>query len=253
MCCGWPSRTGTWNTSSASSMAPSILALPPVSTMPAAMISSKPERRSSSRARPNNSSYRGSTTSASVWRARRRARAIAHRRHLDALVGIGELRQRAGVAHLDVLGVLRGRAHRHRDVVGDLVAGDRYHRRVANGALREHREVGGAAADVDDADAEFLLVLGEAGEARGELLEHDVVDLEPAALDALLDVLRGAVGAGDDVHLGLEPHAGHADGIADAFLPVDDEFLRQHVQDLLVRRDGHRLGRVDHVLHVRRR
>ena len=82
-----------------------------------------------------------------------------------------------------------------------------------------------------------LLVVGEAGKTRGELLEHDVVDLEPAALDALLDVLRGALGAGDDVHLGLEPHARHADGIADAFLPVDDEFLRQHVQDLLVRRE----------------
>ena len=31
------------------------------------------------------------------------------------------------------------------------------------------------------------LVVGEAGEARRELLEHDVVDLEAAALDALLD------------------------------------------------------------------
>ena len=91
------------------------------------------------------------------------------------------------------------------------------------------------------------------GEARGELLEHDVVDFEAAALDALLDVLRRALGAGDDVHLGLEPHARHADRIADAFLAVDDEFLRQHVQDLLVRRDRHGLGRVDHVLRRRRR
>ena len=116
--------------------------------------------------------------------------------------------------------------------------------------LREHREVGGAAADVDQAHAELLLVLGEHREARGELLEHHVVDLEAAALDALLDVLRGAVRAGDDVHLGLQAHARHADRIADAFLAVDDEFLRQHVQDLLVGGDGHRLGRIDHVLDV---
>ena len=152
--------------------------------------------------------------------------------------------------HLDVLGVLRGRAHGHRDVVGHLVAGDRDHRRVANGALREHREVRGAAADVDDADAELALIVGEAGETRRELLEHDVVDLEPAALDALLEIVGGALRAGDDVHLGFEAHARHADGIADAFLAVDDEFLRQHVQDLLVRRNGHGLGRVHHVLHV---
>src|SRR5690606_8450605 len=78
----------------------------------------------------------------------------------------------------------------------------------------------------------------------------DVLDGEAAALHALDDVLRGAVGAGDDVHLGFQAHAGHADGIADALLAVDDVFLRQHVQDALVGGDGHGLGRVDHVLHV---
>jgi hypothetical protein len=52
------------------------------------------------------------------------------------------------------------------------------------------------------------------------------------------------------VHLGLEAHAGHPDRIADSLLAVDDEFLRQHVQDLLVGRDGDRLGRVDHVLDI---
>jgi hypothetical protein len=31
---------------------------------------------------------------------------------------------------------------------------------------------------------------------------------------------------------------------------VDDEFLRQHVQDLLVGRDRHRARRVDHALDV---
>src|SRR5438105_2032706 len=42
----------------------------------------------------------------------------------------------------------------------------------------------------------------------------------------------------------------HADRIADALLTVDDELLRQHVQDLLVRgyRDG--LGGVDDVLDI---
>ena len=164
--------------------------------------------------------------------------------------GICELRERAGVADLDVLGVLRRRAHGDGDVVGHLVAGDRDHRRVADRAVGEHREVRGAAADVDQAHAQLLLIVGEHGEARCELLEHHVVDFEAAALNALLDVLRGAVGAGDDVHLRLEPHAGHADGIADAFLAVDQEFLRQHVQDLLVRGNRDGLGRVDHVLDV---
>ena len=145
-------------------------------------------------------------------------RPVADARHLDGLVGIGELRQRTGVADLDVLRVLRRRAHRHRDVVRDLVAGDRDHGGVADRAAAEHREVGGAAADVDQAHAEVLLVVGQHRIARGQLLEHDVLDLEAAALHALDDVLRRAVGAGDDVHLRLEAHARHADRIADAFL-----------------------------------
>ena len=73
---------------------------------------------------------------------------------------------------------------------------------------------------------------------------------QAAALHALDDVLRGAVGTGDDVHLGLQAHAGHAERLADAFLRVDDEFLRQDVQDLLVGRDRHRLRRVDHAVDV---
>src|SRR5665213_4433907 len=40
-------------------------------------------------------------------------RPIADARHFDALIRIGELRERAGVANLDVLGILRVRTHRH--------------------------------------------------------------------------------------------------------------------------------------------
>ena len=115
---------------------------------------------------------------------------------------------------------------------------------------RKHRDIGGAAADVHQADAELLLIVGQHREARGELLEHHVLDHQTAALHALDDVLRGAVGAGHDVHLGLESHARHADRIANALLPVDQELLRQHVQDALIGRNRDRLGRVDHVLDV---
>src|SRR5882724_10858214 len=177
-------------------------------------------------------------------------RPVAHARHFDGLVGICQLRQSAGVLDLDVLGVLRGRAHGHGDVVGHLIAGDRNHRGVANRAAAEHRDVGGAAADVHHAHTEILFILGEHRIARGELFQDDVVDGEAAALHAFDDVLRRAVGAGDDVHLGFEAHARHADRIADAFLAVDDVFLRQHVQDLLIGGDGDRLGRIDHALDI---
>src|SRR5690606_41899669 len=44
--------------------------------------------------------------------------------------------------------------------------------------------------------------------------------------------------------------AGHADRLLHPILLVDDEFLRQDVQDLLVRRDGHRTRRIDDALDV---
>ncbi len=56
--------------------------------------------------------------------------------------------------------------------------------------------------------------------------------------------------AGDDVHPRLEPYAGHADGLADAVLAVDDEVLGQHMQYLLVRGDADGASRVDDPLHV---
>ena len=57
-------------------------------------------------------------------------------------------------------------------------------------------------------------------------------------------------GAGDDVHVDLEPCAGHPDRRADAVLLVDHEVLRQHVQDLAPCRQRHRLRRVDRAPHV---
>jgi hypothetical protein len=107
-----------------------------------------------------------------------------------------------------------------------------------------------AAADIDDAGPEFLLVVGQYRVARGELLEDNIVHFQAAALHALDDVLCRALGACHHVDLGLEPHAGHADGFADAFLAIDQEFLRQDVQYLLVRGYRDRLGRIDDAIHV---
>jgi len=52
------------------------------------------------------------------------------------------------------------------------------------------------------------------------------------------------------VHLGHELHPAHADGILDAALDVDDEFLGEQVQHLLLGGDGHGAGDFDHLDHV---
>ena len=84
----------------------------------------------------------------------------------------------------------------------------------------------------------------------GERLQHQVAHFQPAAAHALHDVLRRRHRAGDDVHLHLEPHAAHAERLAHVLLAVDDEFLIEDVQDLLVGGDVHRLGGLDHAVDV---
>src|SRR5207247_5419831 len=104
--------------------------------------------------------------------------------------------------------------------------------------------------DVDERDAELLLVLGQDRFARRELLDDGLVHGDARAVDARDDVLRRALAAGDDVHIDFEPRAGHPDGRADAVLLVDDEVLRQHVQDFASGRQRYRLGGIDRAADV---
>ena len=82
------------------------------------------------------------------------------------------------------------------------------------------------------------------------MLQYDVLDLQPATLHAFDDVLSSACGAGNHVHSGFEAHSRHADGIADTFLAIDDEFLRQHVENALISRNRHGPGGVDNALNI---
>ena len=100
------------------------------------------------------------------------------------------------------------------------------------------------------ATPEFLLVLGDAGLGGRELGENRALDLETGAVQAGDRVLGGGGRRGDHVHVGLEPRAAHARGIADAFLIVDHVFLGEDVEDLTVGRNRHRLGGVDHAPDV---
>ena len=131
------------------------------------------------------------------------------------------------------------------DVVGEVVAADGDDAGVPEAAALEDSEVGRAAADIDERDAQLLLVLGEDRLARGQLLEHRVEHRHARPIHAGDDVLRGRGAAGHDVDVHFEPRAGHADRRADAVLLVDDEVLRQDVQDLAAARQRDRLGRVD--------
>src|SRR5690606_20839570 len=119
-----------------------------------------------------------------------------------------------------------------------------------NGALLEYGDVRGTAADIHQAYAQLLLVLGQYRHAGSQRLQDEVADIEAAALDALDDVLRRRHCAGDDMHLDLELHAAHAVRLAYILLAVDDEFLRQDMQDLLIRRQRNGACRFDHAVDI---
>ena len=93
------------------------------------------------------------------------------------------------------------------------------------------------------------LVVGQHRKAGGQRIEHQLLDLQAAAAHALDDVLGRTLGAGHDMHLGLEPDAAHADRLLDV-LAVDDELLRLDQQQPLIGRDVDRLGGLHHPCHV---
>jgi hypothetical protein len=74
---------------------------------------------------------------------------------------------------------------------------------VSHGAAVEEHHVGGAAADVDERDAEVFLFGREGSVGSGKRLENDVRDGETRLLAALEDVLQGGGLHRDDVDLGF--------------------------------------------------
>ena len=131
-----------------------------------------------------------------------------------------------------------------------MVTPQRQHDRVPDGAVAHQRDVRRATADVDHDHAELFLVVEQHRLGRGEGLEHNVLDGEARAIDRAHHVLDRGDGAGHDVHLDLEAHARHADRLAHAVAVVDDEALRQHVDDLAVLRQIDRARGLDHALDV---
>ncbi len=108
--------------------------------------------------------------------------APAHRGHGDDLVFAHERGQRAPEALLELLGFSRRRAETDRDVVRDVVAAQRQDARVPDGAVAVERGVGRAPAEIDQQDAQLLLLVGDDGLGGCERLEHDVLHLESRAV-----------------------------------------------------------------------
>src|SRR5690606_15041568 len=152
---------------------------------------------------------------------------------------------------LELFGVLGQGTQGDGDIVGDLVAGNRNHGGMTDINLGKDTDHGSATTDIYHALALFLLVLGQHRVAAGHLLEDHVHHFQAAAAVAFLDVLHRVHGAGHQMLLGFQTHAGHAAWLAHTLLVIDQVFLRQDVQHLLDRRNGHGLGRIQYPVDIR--
>ena len=175
--------------------------------------------------------------------ARRGACALSRRgRQADHFARVHERRIRRAMPLLQSLGVRLGHAQSLDQVARDVRAGILERREVANLALVKNRDAGRAAADFHERHAQFLFIVGENRVRGGERLEHEVGDAIAGALHALAQILRGRGLRRHEIHLHFEPRPRHADRIGDPFLLVDDVFLGDVVQQLVIaaQRDGAR-------------
>ena len=108
------------------------------------------------------------------------------------------------VAALRELGGGLRHAQRDDQVARHVLAADWQHGGVYDGALREDRDVGGAAADVHQHDALLELLRVEDGLGRCERLEHKGLDADARALDALHEVVHRGGAGGDHVRFDIK-------------------------------------------------
>ena len=121
---------------------------------------------------------------------------------------------------------------------------------MANRSFGKHRDVGSAAADIDQHDPQFTLIRRQYRIRRRHRLQNQIRYLQAATTHALDDVLYCRHGTGNDMHFDFQPDTAHPDGFTYVFLVVDDEFLRHGMQQLLVGRDVDCLGGFDNARDV---
>ena len=101
-------------------------------------------------------------------------------------------------------------------------------------AVEEDCDGGGAAAHVDQGDAQLPLVLDQAGQGRGVGRHHLRRDVQVAPRDTGGEVAGHAAGGGDHVHVDAQAVAEHAARIVDAAVAVDAVADRDGVDGLAV-------------------
>ncbi len=151
---------------------------------------------------------------------------------------------------LDLFRFRDRRAQTHSKIVREVIAAHGDCRRVPHHASGVADQLGRAAADIEQADAQIALVLRKACLRRSKRLEHRVVHAYARAVHRRHDILRRHARRRHNVDVRLEALPHHPDGVANVVLLVEKKFLRKHVQHFAVFRQRDAFGRLDRAPHV---
>src|SRR6267378_3652582 len=178
-------------------------------------------------------------------------RPLARRgRQIDHLCRVHHRLIRHAVSLLQPLGVRLRHTQPGYQIARDVRAGIFERREVPDLPFVEDRHARRPAPHLHQCNAQLFFVVRQHRIGRGERLEDQLGRPVARPLHAAAQVLRGRGLHGHEVHLHLEPRAGHPHGVRDAALLVDYVLLRDIVQQFVVASQGHRARHFVHARHV---
>src|SRR5581483_9138105 len=123
-------------------------------------------------------------------------------------------------------------------VAGEVIASDGNHASVSHAAVLENDKVCRARANVRQTRAHLAFIRSQDSIGASQRLENGVIHVYARAINRGHDILGCTGRRRNHVHPYFEPRAHHAQGIANAPLIVEYEFLGQEMQNFAVRRQG---------------
>ena len=112
---------------------------------------------------------------------------------------------------------------------------------MANRTLGKYRNIGRAAADIHETDADITLVIGQYCMPRRQRLQHQIDHFQAATMYALDNILHRRHRTGDEVNFYFQTTCVHADRLTHTILSIDNELLHQRMQNLVISRNRRRI------------
>src|SRR5215831_11580904 len=101
----------------------------------------------------------------------------------------------------------------------------------------ENSKVSCATTNIDDCDTCFKIFLSHNRGGRSKRLQYQVFCIQASLLNAAIDIADCIFVSCDDMKIRTELHATIPDRASDILKIIDGELLRDHIYDLVARRD----------------